>query len=321
VVGETGIAGLTLGGGVGWLVRKHGLSCDNLLAADVVTADGQLQHASPETNQDLFWALRGGGGNFGVVTAFQYQLHAVPAILGGLVIHPRTAARDVIRFHRDFITSAPEELTSYVGLLTAPDGNRVVALASCYCGDVQEGERVLRPLRQFGSPLLDGIQVMPYTGMQGLFGPAFPWNNRNYWKSSYLREFPDAAVDTVVEYANHSQSALSVIVIEYYGGAVSRVAADATAFAHREANFNILILGQWKDAAEDGLHVQWARDYWQAITPWTSSAVEMNTLSEGEDPQVVRASYGSNYTRLAALKARLDSQNLFRMNQNITPAP
>jgi FAD/FMN-containing dehydrogenase len=320
VVGETGIAGLTLGGGVGWLVRKHGLTCDNLLAADVVTADGQLRHASLDTNPDLFWALRGGGGNFGVVTAFQYQLHAVSTILGGLVIHPRSAARDVIRFHRDFITSAPEELTSYVGLITAPDGSPVVALASCYCGDLQEGARVLRPLRAFGSPLVDGMQAMPYTGMQGLFGPAFPWNNRNYWKSSYLREFPDAAIDAVVDYANQSHSALSAIVIEYYGGAVSRVAAEATAFAHREANFNILILGQWREAAEDALHVQWARDCWQAITPWTSNAVYMNALSAGEDPQAVRAAYGTNYARLAAVKAQLDPQNLFRMNQNITPA-
>src|SRR5262245_15746551 len=204
VVGETGIAGLTLGGGVGWLVRKHGLTCDNLLAADVVTADGQLRHASCATNPDLFWALRWGGELFGVCTAFQYKLHPVSTILGGLVIHPRTAARDVIRFHRDFITSVPEELTSYVGLLTAPDGNPVVALASCYCGDLQEGERVLRPLRAFGSPLMDGMQAMPYTEMQGLFGPSFPWNNRNYWKSSYVRAFPDAAVEAVVEYANHS---------------------------------------------------------------------------------------------------------------------
>lgn len=320
VVGETGIAGLTLGGGVGWLVRKHGLTCDNLLAADVVTADGQLRHASRDTNPDLFWALRGGGGNFGVVTAFQYQLHAVSTILGGLVIHPRSAARDVIRFHRDFITSAPEELTSYVGLLTAPDGSPVVALASCYCGDLQEGERVLRPLRAFGSPLVDGTQAMPYTGMQGLFGPSFPWNNRNYWKSSYLREFPDAAVDAAVDYANHSPSGLSAIVIEYYGGAVSRVAADATAFAHRAANFNILILGQWREAADDARHMQWTRDCWQAITPWTSSAVYMNALSAGEDPQAVRAAYGTNYARLAALKTQLDPQNLFRMNQNITPA-
>lgn len=319
VVGETGIAGLTLGGGVGWLVRKHGLTCDNLLAADVVTADGHLRHASPDTNPDLFWALRGGGGNFGVVTAFQYQLHAVSTILGGLVIHPRTAARDVIRFHRDFVTEAPEELTSYVGLITAPDGSPVVALASCYCGDLQDGERVLRPLRAFGTPLVDGMQAMPYTGMQGLFGPSFPWNNRNYWKSSYLREFSDAAIDTVVDYANRSPSRLSAIVIEYYGGAASRVAVDATAFAHRAAYFNILILGQWHEAAEDVKHIEWARACWQALSPWSSSAVYMNALSAGEDPQAVCAAYGTNYARLAALKARLDPTNLFRMNQNILP--
>lgn len=321
VVGETGIAGLTLGGGVGWLVRKYGLTCDNLLAADVVTADGQLRHASPDTNPDLFWALRGGGGNFGVVTAFQYHLHEVSTILGGLVIHPRTAARDVMRFHRDFITSAPDELTSYVGLISAPDGSPVVALAACYCGDLQEGERVLRPLRAFGTPLLDGIQAMPYTGMQGLFGPSFPWNNRNYWKSSYLHELSDAAVDTVVDYANRSPSVLSALVIEYYGGAASRVAVDTTAFAHRTANFNVLILGQWQEAADDARQVQWARECWHALQPWTSGAVYMNALSADEDLQAVRAAYGANYARLAALKAQWDPRNLFRMNQNIVPMP
>jgi FAD/FMN-containing dehydrogenase len=319
VVGETGIAGLTLGGGVGWLVRKHGLTCDNLLAADVVTADGELRHASPESNQDLFWAIRGGGGNFGVVTSFQYQLHEVSTILGGLVIHPRTAARDVIRFHRDFVTSAPEELTSYVALLTTPDGSPVVAMATCYCGDLQEGERVLRPLREFGTPLMDGMQPMPYAGMQGLLGPAFPWNNRNHWKSSYLRQLPDEAIDVVVERAHQCQSALSAVIIEYYGGAVSRVAPDATAFPHREANFNLLFLGQWKDATEDALQVRWARDCWEAITPWASGALYMNALSEGEGAQAVREAYGANYPRLAALKAQLDPTNLFRMNQNITP--
>ncbi|MFN0119993.1 MAG: FAD-binding oxidoreductase [Blastocatellia bacterium] len=320
VVGETGIAGLTLGGGVGWLVRKHGLTCDNLLAVDVVTADGELRHASAEASEDLFWAVRGGGGNFGVVTAFHYQLHEVSTILGGLVIHPRAAARDVIRFHRDFITAAPEELTSYCALLTAPDGNPVVALASCYCGDPEEGERALRPLREFGSPLVDGMKAMPYAGMQGLFGPAFPWGNRNYWKSSFLRELPDAAIDKVVEHANQTRSPLSAVIVEYYGGAASRVAVDATAFAHREASFNIVITGQWKDAAEDTLHINWVRGCWEAVTPWASGAVYMNALSGDEGPAVVRDAYGANYARLAALKARLDPKNLFRMNQNITPA-
>ncbi len=319
VVGETGIAGLTLGGGVGWLVRKHGLTCDNLLAADVVTADGELRHASAETNPDLFWAIRGGGGNFGVVTSFQYQLHEVPMILGGLVIHPRSAARDVLRFQRDFIMSAPEELTSYVALLTAPDGNQVAAIASCYCGDLAEGERVLAPLRAFGAPLVDAMQPMPYTGMQGLLGPSFPWHNRNYWKSSYLNTLPDAAIDAIVEHANLCPSALSAVIVEYYGGAVSRVAPDATAFSHREASFNVLFVGQWKEATEDTRHVQWARDCWDAINPW-ASGVYMNALSEGEGAQTVREAYGANYARLAALKAQFDPKNLFQMNQNIPPA-
>jgi len=320
VVGETGIAGLTLGGGVGWLVRKHGLSCDNLLAADVVTADGQLRHASTAENSDLFWALRGGGGNFGVVTSFQYRLHPLSTILGGLIIHPRSAARDVIRFHRDFITSAPEELTSYVALLTSPDGHPVVALASCYCGDLQEGERVLRPMREFGSPLLDDMKPMPYAGVQGLFGPGFPWGRRNYWKSSFLRELSDAGVNAVVEQADRVQSPLSAVVLEYYGGAASRVATDATAFPHREATYNVVILGQWSDVAEDQVHIRWARDCWEAFRPWSSGAVYMNALSEGECAASVRDAYGSNYARLAAIKAAVDPNNLFRLNQNIAPA-
>jgi hypothetical protein len=320
VVGETGIAGLTLGGGVGWLVRKHGLACDNVLAADVVTADGQLRRASADENTDLFWALRGGGGNFGVVTAFQYRLHPVSTILGGLVIHPRAAARDVLRFHRDFVTSAPEELTSYVALLTAPDGHPVVMMASCYCGDLREGERVLRPLRAFGSPLIDDMKPMPYTGMQGLLGPGFPWGNRNYWKSSFLRALPDEAVDAVVEHANRVTSPLSAVVLEYYGGAASRVPAGATAFPHRASAYNLLVLAQWGDATEDRAHVGWARDCWEAARPWSSGAVYMNALSDDESANAVREAYGASYPRLAALKAKLDPKNLFRLNQNIAPA-
>ena len=320
VVGETGIAGLTLGGGVGWLVRKYGLACDNLLAADVVTADGQLRRATANENAELFWGLRGGGGNFGVVTAFQYRLHPVPAILGGLVIHPRAAARDVIRFHRDFVATAPEELTSYVALLTAPDGLPVVGVATCYCGDLREGERVLAPLRKFGSPLVDQMQPMPYTGMQGLFGPSFPWGNRNYWKSSFLRELPDAAVDAVVTQADRGQSPLSAVALEYYGGAASRVPAGATAFPHRASIYNLIVLGQWREAAEDRIHIGWARDLWDAVQPWASGAVFMNALGDDASPNAVREAYGANYARLAALKAAVDPKNLFRLNQNIAPA-
>jgi FAD/FMN-containing dehydrogenase len=319
VVGETGIAGLTLGGGVGWLVRQYGLTCDNLLAADVVTADGQLRRASPEENDDLFWALCGGGGNFGVVTAFHYRLHPVSTVLAGLVVHPRSAARDVICFHRDFAAAAPEEFTSRVGLRTAPDGRPVVALASCYCGDLGEGERVLRPLREFGSPLVDDMKPMPYTSLQGMFGPAFPWGNRNYWKSSFLRALPDAAVDAVIEQADRAQSPLSSVALEYYGGAASRIAADATAFPHRAATFNCLILGQWCDAAEDPMHIGWARECWEAVRPWSSGAAYMNALGNDEGAQTVRDAYGANYPRLAALKAKFDPMNLFRLNQNIAP--
>jgi len=320
VVGETGIAGLTLGGGVGWLVRKHGLVCDNLLAADVVTADGQLRRATSHENAELFWGLRGGGGNFGVVTAFQYRLHPAPAILGGLVIHPRAAARDVVRFHRDFVASAPEELTSYVALLTSPDGLPVVGVASCYCGDLREGERVLSPLRKFGSPLVDQMQPMPYTGMQGLFGPSFPWGHRNYWKSSFLRELPDAAIDAVVTHTDRGRSPLSAVALEYYGGAASRVAPGATAFPHRAASYNLIVLGQWREAAEDSVHIAWARDLWDAVQPWSSGAVYMNALGEDENQNAVRDAYGANYARLAALKATIDEKNLFRLNQNIAPA-
>ena len=320
VVGETGIAGLTLGGGVGWLVRKYGLTCDNLLAADLVTADGQLRRATPEENGDLFWALRGGGGNFGVVTAFHYRLHPVSTVLAGLVVHPRSAARAVIRFHRDFIAAAPEEFTSRVGLRTAPDGQPVVALASCYCGDLGEGERVLRPLREFGSPLVDDMKPMPYTSLQGMFGPAFPWGHRNYWKSSFLRALPDAAVDAVVEQTDRAKSPLSSVALEYYGGAAGRVAADATAFPHREAIYHLLILGQWRDAAEDPAHIGWARDGWEAVRPWSSGAAYMNALGDDAGVQAVRDAYGANYLRLAALKAKFDPMNLFRLNQNITPA-
>jgi FAD/FMN-containing dehydrogenase len=320
VVGETGIAGLTLGGGVGWLVRKHGLACDNLVAADVVTADGQLRRATRDENGELFWGLRGGGGNFGVVTAFQYRLHAVPTILGGLVVYPRVAARDVIRFHRDFVMAAPEELTSYVATLTTPDGLPVVVVASCYCGDLQEGERVLRPLRQFGSPLVDEMKPMPYTAMQGLFGPSFPWGNRNYWKSSFLRELPDAAVDAVVSHVERLCSPLSAVALEYYGGAASRVPAGATAFPHRKASYNLIVLAQWREVAGDAAHIAWARGIWDAVQPWSSGDLYMNALGNDEDAQAVRHAYGANYARLAALKAKLDPKNLFRLNQNIVPA-
>jgi FAD/FMN-containing dehydrogenase len=319
VVGETGISGLILGGGVGWLVRKHGMSCDNLLSADVVTADGRLRRASATDHPDLFWALRGGGGNFGVVTSFELRLHEVGPVLGGLIVHPRQAAADLIRFHRDFIERAPDELTSYVGLLTTPDGAPVVAMASCYCGDLAAGERAVAPMRAFGQPLVDDLRPRPYAEVQAMMGAGFPWDRRNYWKSSFLESSTGAAVDTIVEHAER-MSPLSAIVLEYYGGAAARVPASATAFPHRASTANLLILGQWENAADDAAQIGWVRSLWEAMRPWSSAAVYMNTLGEGEGDGRVLDAYGSNYARLAAIKARYDPTNLFRSNQNVRPA-
>jgi FAD/FMN-containing dehydrogenase len=317
IISTTGVGGLTLGGGVGWLVRKHGLACDNLLSVDVVTADGRLVTASDAEHADLFWGIRGGGGNFGVVTSLEFRLHPVGPVLGGMVLHPREAAPAVLRFYREFTQRAPEELTTYCGLLTAPDGVPVVALIACYSGSPEEGERVLRPLREFGSPVADLIGPMPYRQMQGLLDAGFPKGLRNYWKGNFLRELPDEAIDRIVARAAEMASPLSAVVLEYYGGAASRVDEGATAFPHRRAMYDLVIIAQWADPAEDERHAAWARETAAALEPY-ASGVYVNLLGTEGDERV-RAAYGANYERLATLKARYDPANLFRMNQNIRP--
>ncbi len=242
VVSRTGIAGLTLGGGVGWLVRKYGLTCDNVVSFEVVTADAQLLRASANEHSDLFWALRGGGGNFGVVASFEYRLHPVSTILGGLVLHPRARAMELLQFYRDFTASAPDELGTYAALLTAPDGTPVAGIATCYCGDPAEGARVLEPLRAFGSPLLDAIQQMPFPQMQTVFDAAVPDGNQNYWKSTFLRDLSDEAIHTVVSHANEATSPLIAVLLEQYGGFASRIGENDTAFAHRDAEYDLGIL-------------------------------------------------------------------------------
>ena len=217
IISKTGIAGLALGGGVGWLVRKYGLTCDNVLSFDIVTADGKPRVASANENEDLFWALRGGGGNFGVVTSFNFRAHPVNTVLGGLIIYPRDRAVEVLRFYRDFTQSAPEELTAYAALLHTPEGIPAVAVVACYCGDLAEGEKVLKSLKSFSSPIADMIQPVPFPQMQTLLDGAFPDGNYNYWKSSFLREFTDDAIVALVERANRATSPLTGVVIEYYG--------------------------------------------------------------------------------------------------------
>ena len=319
IVSRTGIAGLTLGGGVGWLVRKHGLTCDNVLSFEVVSAEGKLLTASAEENPDLFWALRGGGGNFGIVTSFLFQAHPVATVLGGLIVHPRDRARDLIRHFRDFLVSTPDELTAYAALISTPDGQPAVAVIPCYCGELPEGERVIRPLREFGAPLMDTVQPMPFPTMQKLLDDAFPDGTYNYWKSTFVTALSDEAVDLIVEHANRMQSPLSAVVIELYGGAASRVGTSETAFAQRQTEYDVGIMAQWTDPAQSHVHVNWARDMSTALSSFSSGRYLLNFLSE-ESADTIRAAFGENYPRLAAVKKKYDPTNFFALNQNIKPA-
>jgi FAD/FMN-containing dehydrogenase len=318
IISKTGIGGLTLGGGVGWLVRKYGLTCDNVLSFDLVTADGELRVASVSENEDLFWALRGGGGNFGVVTSFEFRVHPVSTVLGGLVIYPRDRAVEVLRFYRDFMRSAPEELTAYVALMVTPDGIPGVAVIACYCGDVAKGEQVLKSLRSFGSPMVDEIRPMPFPQMQTLLDAAFPDGNQNYWKSTFLRELSDDAIAVLVEHADRATSPLTGVTIEYYGGAASRIGVSETAFAQRHAQYSLVIVAQWTDPGESPRHVEWARNLADSMRPFSSGAYVLNFLGEeGED--TIKAAYGPNYERLMAVKKKYDPNNFFSLNQNIKP--
>ena len=319
VVSKTGIAGLTLGGGVGWLVRKYGLTCDNVLSFEVVTAEGALVTASAESNSDLFWALRGGGGNFGVVASFLYRAHPVSAVLGGLIVYPRDQAAAVLRHYRDFIAKAPEELTAYAALISTPDGTPAVGVIACYCGDVSEGERVLKPLRSFGSPLADMIQLMPFPMMQKLLDGAFPDGTFNYWKSTFIKDLSDAAIDTIIEHGNRARSPLSGIVIEFYCGAANRIGDSETAFAQRGGRYDVGIMAQWTDAAEDAQHVTWTRALSDALKPYASGGYLLNFLGEDESQATIQAAFGANYARLAQVKAKYDPNNFFSINQNIRP--
>jgi FAD/FMN-containing dehydrogenase len=323
-VSTTGIAGLTLGGGFGWLTRQHGLVCDNLLSADVVTADGRFLHASAEENADLFWGLHGGGGNFGVVTSFEYRLHEVgPTILAGPVFHALDDAPALFRAFRETAATAPDALGGMAAMLTSPEGTPLAALVPVWTGPLDEGEAVLRPLRDVGSPVADLVGPMPYRTMQSLFDPAFPPGRRNYWKSGFLRNLDDAAIAVLVEHFRHAPSPYAGFGIELYGGAVGRVGPEATAFPHRTYPFNILIFTAWDDPADDAANMGWGRELWAALQPFAADGVYVNYLGDAvvEEPDRVRAAYGpAIYERLAALKRTYDPTNLFCLNQNILPA-
>jgi hypothetical protein len=318
VVSHTGVAGLTLGGGIGWLMRKHGLTIDQLLAVDLVTADGQFVKASATENAELFWGLRGGGGNFGVVTSFTYRLHPVGPVLAGGLAFPWAMARDVLAFHHEFMATAPDELTSAVSLALDPAGAPAVSIGLCWCGAPDEGERVLRPLRAFGPPSQDGIAVLPYADWQCAPDAGYPLGRLHYWKSGYLRHLTDAAVDTLLGLVQGMPSGVSGIGLQGLRGAASRVPVDATAFPHRAEQYDFLILAQWSDAGESERNITWARESFAAMRPHLEDGVYVNNLG-AEGPDRVRAAYGPNHERLAQLKNVYDPANVFRLNQNVAP--
>jgi hypothetical protein len=319
VVSVTGIAGLTLGGGLGWLNGRYGLACDNLISADVVTADGQLLTASTQQNEDLFWGIRGGGGNFGVVTSFEYQVHPVDVVLGGALSYPLNTAPHVLRFYDDFVKAAPDELSTAVSLALTPTGEPTLSIVVCYCGPTEEGEQVLHPLRTFHSPVDDSIQPLPYTALQSARDEGFPSGRLHYWKSAWLRDLTDDAIETLMQFIPQMPSSASGVGLQQMHGVASRIAPSATAFPHRAEQYDFLILSQWSDATDSDRNIEWTDALFQAMQPHLEKSVYVNNLGD-EGPGRVKTAYGQNYPRLATLKRTIDPANLFRANQNIDPS-
>lgn len=317
ICSHTGVAGVTLGGGFGWLMRKHGLSLDNLLSLEVVTADGKIQRANPTENPDLFFGLRGTHSNLGIVTEFEFRLHPVgPTVLAGMVLHPLDRGREVLRFYREYTAAAPEELSAWAALLKSPDGQPMVAILACCIGPEDEAEKAIAPLRKFGPPLMDLIQTMPYVNAQSLVDQSFPKGRFNYWKSHLLSSLRDEVIDSVVDGFGWAASPYTSILIEHLGGAVSRVPVTETAFPHRDAQYDVVIMPAWDSASESEGHIRWADEIWQAVLPHSTGGVYVNYLGrEGEAR--IQAAYGVNYPRLAELKNRYDPSNLFSCNQNL----
>lgn len=318
-IGDTGIAGLTLGGGFGWLEGKFGMTVDNLLGADVVLADGRLVHASSTENVDLFWALRGGGGNFGVVTSFEYRLHEVgPMIVGGLVIHPFPRAKEALKFVGEFLRDAPDALVAAAVLMTGPDGHKACGIAAAYPSDLAEGERSVAPIKQFGPPVMDVMGPMPYLAQQSLIDAAMPPNVLNYWKAEFLRDLSDDVIDVTVDAFSRVPSPMSSILFFPIRGAASRVSPDATAFPHRKG-YHLGIYSLWTDRTKNDPNVAWVRQTWKAIQPFAAGGVYVNELGDDEGVDRVQMAYGVNYDRLQRIKAKYDPHNLFCLNANIAP--
>jgi hypothetical protein len=321
-VSNTGIGGLTLGGGLGWLMGQHGLTVDNLLSVDIVIADGRALQASATENADLFWAVRGGGGNFGVVTSFEFQLHPVgPQVLGGMVIHLLKDAPAVLRFYREFCQTLPDEAAAFAAVLTAPGGPPVVAMILGYNGDIADGERILAPARKFGTPIQDTVGLMTYSERQALLDePNAIHGIQRYWKSGFATDLNDDLIDTIVAAGGSFSSPLSAVLFLRVHGKATRVPAADTAFGMRQAQWDCSVLSQWENAAQSAHHTDWTRALWARMEPLISSSAYVNHLAGDDSQEKVRASYGANHGRLAKIKATYDPTNLFRINANIEPA-
>ena len=320
MVSTTGIAGLTLGGGLGWLMGRHGLAVDNLAAVELVTAAGVVENVTAESDPDLFWGLRGGGGNFGVAVSLLYRAHPLTTVLGGIVAYPLGEAVRVLAKVRDVAAGLPDDCIVAVGLVPAPDGsgNKIVAVAVCHCGEAGAAERDVAPLRSAGTPLVDLIQPMPYPVVNTLLDDAYARGVRNYWKSAFFDDFNDDAVETMVAAFEKAPSPLSNFILEQFHGAVTRVGATDTAYPHREPGWNLIVIGEWLEALDDEANVAWARESFGAMASFMDEAAYVNYLADDEAGRV-RAAYGPNWERLVRLKRRVDPDNFFRLNQNIDP--
>jgi FAD/FMN-containing dehydrogenase len=323
MISSTGIGGLTLGGGLGWLMGRHGLTVDNLLSCDIVVADGSVLTASADERPDLFWALRGGGGNFGVVSSFLYRLYPVgPVVTGFRVAYPFSQAAEMLRFYRDYTADGPDDLTINAALTHLPDGSgaKIAAVVGCHIGTTEEAERDLAPLRSFGTPLNVELGPMEYTTVNSLLDPAYPRGALNYWKSSFLHELSDEAIDAIVAAFGDCPSPASAFVLENLHGQVTRVPVDATAVPHREHGYNFLITSVWHDPSANEENIEWTREAFAAMRQFTAARRYVNYIADDEDGEgPVREAYGPNYARLAEVKGTYDRANLFRLNQNIRP--
>jgi FAD/FMN-containing dehydrogenase len=319
-ISTTGISGLTLGGGFGWLMSKYGMSVDNLMSVEMVTADGRIRTASTEDEADLFWAVRGAGANFGVVSSFEFDAHPLTSVYGGLVAFSLSDAFNVFRTFREAAQDSPDELMTQFGLVHAPDGSgtKLSAIVACHCGDTTQAERDLQALRTSVPPVLDIIGVMPYPALNTLLDDAFPRRARNYWKSAFLRELSDDAVAVMVDAFKQAPSPMTIVAVEHYHGQATRIGPTDTAFPHRQPGYNLLLLSVWTDPSDDETNISWTRETFSALAPFMADAVYLNYLSADEGGRA-RAAYGTNWDRLVTLKRQYDPDNFFHHNLNIKP--